>query len=201
MSKITNAMIMLKKLLNKRLYTVKELSEELEISERMVRFYKDELEKAGVYIDSIRGKHGGYILYDDHLLPKLRISKYDIEALKEVIEKIDNEVLNKQLNILLKKIQYDYIDTIRIEKTLPKNIDDKEALNIIANCVTNQFKLKIWYESLSKEIKERIIHPSAIFLHGEDDWVVAAFCELRAEVRLFNLNRIKIIEELKIKFK
>jgi predicted DNA-binding transcriptional regulator YafY len=201
MSKITNSIIMIKKLLNHRLYTIKELSEEIEVSERMIRFYKDELEKAGIYIESIRGKNGGYILYDEHLLPKLRISKYDIEALKDIIDTSDNEVLNKQLNILLKKIQYDYIDTIKLEKALPKKTDEKEMLNIISECVTNHLKVKIWYESLNKEIKERVIQPSAIFLHGKDDWVIAAFCELRAEVRLFNLNRIHKLEELKIIFK
>lgn len=48
MSKISNVLLMLQYLENDRKYSIKELSEKLEVSERMVRCYKDELEKAGI---------------------------------------------------------------------------------------------------------------------------------------------------------
>ena len=35
-------------------YSIKELSEELEVSPRMIRVYKDELEKAGIYLHTIK---------------------------------------------------------------------------------------------------------------------------------------------------
>ena len=50
MSKISNVIMMLQYLENGRKYNIKELAERLEVSERMIRNYKEELEKAGIYI-------------------------------------------------------------------------------------------------------------------------------------------------------
>ncbi|MBR4693706.1 MAG: WYL domain-containing protein [Bacilli bacterium] len=62
MSKISNVIMMLQYLSNGRKYSIKELSEKLEVTPRMIRVYKEELEKAGIYIDSIMGPYGGYVL-------------------------------------------------------------------------------------------------------------------------------------------
>ena len=68
MSKISNVILMLQYLENGRKYNVKELSKKLEVSERMIRVYKEELEKAGIYIDTIMGPYGGYVLIVLNLL-------------------------------------------------------------------------------------------------------------------------------------
>ncbi len=39
-------------------YTCQQLAKMLEISPRMVRLYKDELEKEGIYIETFLGKEG-----------------------------------------------------------------------------------------------------------------------------------------------
>ena len=44
MSKISNVILMLQYLENGRKYNIKELSDKLEVSERMIRIYKEELE-------------------------------------------------------------------------------------------------------------------------------------------------------------
>jgi predicted DNA-binding transcriptional regulator YafY len=62
MSKIANVLTMLELLSHGRKYSIKELSERLEVTNRMIRLYKEELEKAGIYIDTIRGPYGGYVL-------------------------------------------------------------------------------------------------------------------------------------------
>ena len=56
MSKISNVITMLQLLNTGRKYSIKELSERLEVSERMSRVYKDELEKAGMCVDTIMGR-------------------------------------------------------------------------------------------------------------------------------------------------
>ena len=62
MSKVSKNIKMLDILSSGRRYSCKELADKLEISPRMVRLYKDELEKDGIYIDSFYGKDGGYQL-------------------------------------------------------------------------------------------------------------------------------------------
>jgi len=62
MSKISNVITMLQILSNGRKYSIEQLSSMLEVTPRMVRVYKEELEKAGIFIDTIRGPYGGYVL-------------------------------------------------------------------------------------------------------------------------------------------
>lgn len=69
MSKLSNVLMMLQLLQNGRKYSIEELSEKLEVSPRMVRQYKEELEYAGIYIETIRGPYGGYVLNQNIKLP------------------------------------------------------------------------------------------------------------------------------------
>ena len=114
MSKISNVLIMLEYLSSGRKYSIKELSEKIEVSPRMIRVYKEEIEKAGIYIDTIKEKRKCYIEY---------------------------------------------------------------------------------YSKDKKMITERTIHPYDLILIG-NEWGVAAYCEVKDEIRHFYINRIKKIELL-----
>ncbi|MDF2883916.1 MAG: Helix-turn-helix, type 11 domain protein [Clostridiaceae bacterium] len=61
MSKIGNACNMIKLLAENGKMSCKELADKLEVSERMIRKYIQDLEQAGIYIDSMRGRGGGYV--------------------------------------------------------------------------------------------------------------------------------------------
>lgn len=70
MSKLSNAIMLLRLLQNGQKYSIKELSSKLEVSPRMIREYKNELELAGIFIESIRGPYGGYYLNQNIRLPE-----------------------------------------------------------------------------------------------------------------------------------
>ena len=64
--------------------------------------------------------------------------------------------------------------------------------------IKNKHKIEIQYNSVNSGITKRIIHPAELFCYI-DKWYVAAFCELRNEIRLFKLEDIleyKVLEEL-----
>lgn len=86
MGKIGNVLTMLKILENGQKYTVKELAERLEVSKRMIKIYKSELEKAGIYIETLYGPYGGYVYNHKN--------NYDIEFNYSDIDNIEN-ILNK----------------------------------------------------------------------------------------------------------
>ena len=56
MSKVSNVLEMLELLSSGRKYQIAELAEKLEVSPRMIRVYKEECEKAGIYIDTEIGR-------------------------------------------------------------------------------------------------------------------------------------------------
>lgn len=151
MSKIANMLNMLQILKDNNIHSISSLSERLEVSERMIRQYKLELEQAGIYLKSYTGKYGGYKIDNNNNFFK-----------------IENEVKEK-MYIIMKK------------------------------AIANKNKVKIKYKSINSGKTERIIHPAELFMYI-DKWYIAAFCELRKEIRLFKLDDIIEYEVLTEKY-
>ena len=101
MSKLSNVLTMLEYLSSGKKYSIKELSERLEVSPRMIRVYKDELEKAGIYIDSVKGPYGGYVLNQDINIPKRFITPNNIKVSnKEYLNVINKAIKEKSKCII-----------------------------------------------------------------------------------------------------
>ena len=67
MSKIANMLNMLQILKDKKIHSISDLANQLEVSERMIRQYKVELEQAGIYLKSYTGKYGGYRIDENNI--------------------------------------------------------------------------------------------------------------------------------------
>ena len=72
MSKVANMLNMLQILKDKNIHSISSLAERLEVSERMIRQYKLELEQAGIYLKSYTGKFGGYQLDENSNFLKIK---------------------------------------------------------------------------------------------------------------------------------
>ena len=151
MSKVANMLNMLQILKDKNIHSISSLAKKLEVSERMIRQYKSELEQAGIYLKSYTGKYGGYKIDENSNFLKIK-----------------NEVKEKMYLVMKKAI-------------------------------ANNNKVKIKYKSVNSGITERIIHPAELFIYL-DKWYIAAFCELRNEIRLFKLDDIIEYEILAEKY-
>ena len=67
----------------------------------MIRVYKDELEKAGIYIDSVKGPYGGYVLNQDINIPKRFITPNNIKVSnKEYLNVINKAIKEKSKCII-----------------------------------------------------------------------------------------------------
>lgn len=201
MSKISNVFTMLELLSNNRKYSIKELSERLEVSKRMVRLYKEELEKAGIYIDSIKGPYGGYILNLDFKLPTRGFSLYDVQLLEnslKLLQKDQKFTFNQEYLNLIDKVRgiYQGSQKKNVNKLLNQG-DNKGKYNLISNAIKNKNKVWIDFLLLDGQTIERIIHPCNLFIYN-NSWYVGAFCELRSEIRHFRFERIvnyKLLDE------
>ena len=97
MSKISNVLTMLEYLSSGKKYSIAELSEKLEVTPRMIRVYKDEIEKAGIYIDTIKGPYGGYVLNQNINVPKRFITPNEINVKnKEFFNLISRAIKEKR---------------------------------------------------------------------------------------------------------
>ena len=97
MSKISNVLTMLEYLSSGKKYSITELSEKLEVTPRMIRVYKDEIEKAGIYIDTIKGPYGGYVLNQNINVPKRFIipSEINIES-RKIFNQVNRAIKEKR---------------------------------------------------------------------------------------------------------
>lgn len=191
MSKVANVILMLQYLQNGRKYTIQELSEKLEVSPRMVRVYKEELEKAGIFVDTIMGPYGGYVLSQNIKIPSRRFTKEDYEFLK-ILSLASDEA--EKLNLIADKIYGAYMDNQTDKIELKK--DEKNNYNVLTRAIKEKRKVKINYFSLTDNAKrERIIRPYDLFLYP-NGWGCVAFCEFRNHLRSFELKRISDIELL-----
>ena len=166
MSKISNVLLMLQYLESGRKYNIRELAEKLEVSERMVRVYKEELEKSGIYIDTIMGPY------------------------------VDENDKN-QLELLADKVRGMYFETK--DEGIELKDELKTNYNLLTRAIKEKRKVKINYYSYKHGNMDRIIHPYDMFLYNSG-WGCAAFCELRKDLRHFELKRINKIELLEEKF-
>ena len=160
MSKVSNAITMLNLLSTGKKYTVEELSNILEVTPRMVRCYKEELEKAGIYIDTIMGPYGGYVLNKTIKLPERRFSKKDTELLEKYLEKNNDPDLKE----LKDKIMGVYISNKARKESLKLNEEETRKYNILTRAMKEKRKVAICYDSLNKGKTERVIEPAELFL-------------------------------------
>ena len=73
----------------------------------------------------------------------------------------------------------------------------KKNYNILSRAIKERKKVEILYYSYEKGENLRIIYPIDLYLYY-DSWYVSAFCELRNDMRHFELKRIsniKLLEE------
>jgi predicted DNA-binding transcriptional regulator YafY len=185
MSKISNVITLVELLSTGRKYSIRELSDILEVSPRMVRIYKEELEKAGIYIDTINGPYGGYVLNTSVRLPIRKFNSNDYKLLDKYIEnEIDINKKNK-LILLQDKIKGVYIGSKNENKELEQDNEKR--------------KVRIKYYSYGTGENIRTIDPAEMFLF-QDGWYCCAYCELKKDIRHFELKRIIEIELLEEKF-
>ncbi len=199
MSKISNVLTMIQLLQSGRKYSITELSNKLEVSERMIRVYKEDIEKAGIYIDTIMGPYGGYILNQTVRMPIRKFKMKDVKLLDRYIafEK-DKEIKNK-LILLQDKIKGVYIGSKQEEKELNLKDEIGKKYNLLTRAIKEKRKVKILYYSYGKGENERVIDPAEMFLF-HDGWYCSAFCEKKQDIRHFELKRIIKYELLNEKY-
>jgi Predicted transcriptional regulator len=197
MSKISNALTFIQLLSSGKKYSVDELSKKLEVTPRMVRVYKEELEKAGIYIDTIRGPYGGYVLNQSIKMPTRKFNSKDFNLLINLSKEMKDEKIKDELIILSDKVRGIYYGS-KFEKTELKD-ETLSKYNALTRAIKENRKVKILYYSYNKGENERVIRPYDMFLFP-NGWGCAAFCEMKQDLRHFDLNRIRKFELLNEKF-
>lgn len=212
MSRVSNALNMYFLLQSRGLMNVREIAEELEVTPRMVKEYKKDLEMAGIYISSKRGSNGGYYLDNKRSFAILNITEGEISALKMAKEAINSgkyhfatefELLVSKIlnNLENKESKIYYYNKNFIE--LDDIVKDEKNIWIDINLAINQKKqIEMEYGALKEkglEITKRVVNPYGIFDYKGATYFYG-FCHRANDIRFFKLSRICAYKILQTKF-
>lgn len=152
------------------IYPVKELSEKIGVTERMIRYYKEEISSNGIMIESFKGPNGGYFMLDK-IKNYTNINEYDLQLLDNIyniLEKSQFKDLEKYKEFMEKvKNMYSVID----EKSkyifhIKRESFDKIEKKIIS-AMEKQEKIEIIYNNLDGTKSQRVIHPIQLFQYKD----------------------------------
>ncbi|WP_162880761.1 helix-turn-helix transcriptional regulator [Paraliobacillus sediminis] len=207
MSKVSNCLSMIELLLARKKMKLEELAEELEVKPRMIRTYKDELEKAGIYVESERGANGGYSLNKQTFLPIRNFDENEIQQLQIAIKSFLSRKPDESATL-----QHAFEKIKAAQRDLDLNSRHFYFANdyLINNEVGNaSAHYKLLYEAFNKsksveisyiaastnETTRRIIHPYAFVVYDENLYCTA-FCEAKQAMRNFKIMRIQEVSIL-----
>ena len=200
----------LTQLQTRRTLTATELAKKFSVSTRTI--YRDirALEQAGVPVLTEEGK--GYRLMEGYRVPPVMFTEKQANAL----------ILAEQLVLKNKDTSFvnDYIEAVeKVKAVLGYNVKDKAMLlaertrfelnvksakssNNLSDlqlALTNFLVIKIEYINEAGSISDRFIEPFAL-VSTTENWLLIAWCRLRAEFRYFRIDRIRKLEVLDEKF-
>lgn len=188
-----------------RLWRAADLSEKLEVSERTI--YRDiaDLVGSGVPIDGEAGV--GYLMRAGYDLPPLMFSHDEMVALvagarmvrafggarmamgaEDALSKID-AILPDDARAKVERISINAMQTGIVTDELRIRIDRLEK------AVEERQRLKVSYGDAQGTKSDRTVRPLGLWFWGKV-WTLVAWCELRADFRIFRLDRMVDINEL-----
>ncbi len=185
MSKLGNTLAMLKILETGRKYSVKELSEMLEVSPRMIKEYKAALDQAGIYIDTVYGVYGGYV-YNSKNNYDVTFNFSDLQVLERVIGEIrpqdrdDFEHLVEKIRTIV--IYSDYKNDVDEEDVKESN----KKYNMISKAIKEGKSIIIIHKG-----KENVFQPHTVSFY-KDYIYFTGFSENDQDLRTYNLNEINL---------
>lgn len=184
----------------RQLTTAAELARRLEVSPRTI--YRDvaDLMSNGVPIDGEAGL--GYMMRDGYDLPPLMFTQDEVTALVAGARLLRawggaamalgaENALDKIETVLppdaLKKAQ-----SVHVYATMPLDLDDvaRARLDAMDAHIETNERLQLAYLDKAGNATNRNVRPLGIWFWGQV-WTLIAWCELRADFRMFRVDRIK----------
>jgi predicted DNA-binding transcriptional regulator YafY len=185
----------------KRIVKASDLAKKFAVSARTI--YRDikALEQAGVPIITEEGK--GYSLMEGYRLPPIMFTETEANALitaeQLVLTNKDasfvkeyTEAIHKIKAVLKNNTKYK-ADLLSNRIVFRNNTSQDRTSNYLATlqlALTNYTLLHIHYYSPEGNASSRSIEPFALY-STQENWVLIAWCRLRADFRAFRLDRIQ----------
>lgn len=207
--KIERLLSIIMLLLEKRVISANTLAKKFEVSKRTIYRDIETLEYAGFPIIAYPGVNGGFGLIDTFKIHTLTFNDYEKQKILNALQ-VQEQLMPFQESTANINQKLQVIQDIPIKNpnmkltsaTLHNPIVEKQTnqkLEELYVALIEKQKVKITYITASGDFSNRIILPLELTLQN-GSWYLRAYCELRKDIRLFKITRIRKIEVLQINF-
>lgn len=185
-------------LLGGKRWTVPQLAQTLEVSERTIRRDIDALSAAGIPIYTTMGRSGGVHLVAGFVLDRALLSKQQQDEILCGLQTLraagipQGKALLDELSGLFGSTptrQWLHTDF----SAWGERAENRARFSLIQQAILQNHLLQISYHATESGFSEREIEPVRLCFRGQD-WYVQAFCRMRQEFRTFKLSRMEHIE-------
>lgn len=181
-----------------------EMAERLEVDTRTIRRYVMILRERGIPVEMKRGRYGGYSLPAGYRQP-LALTKQEALALTYGLLGEGQHALGlgederartlRKVTRVLPAATRELIQRLdgAVTWATPPNASDADAvpdcLDTLVGAIQTHSRLNVHYRAQSGEISERAVDPYQV-INRFGRWYLVGFCHLRADQRVFRLDRI-----------
>lgn len=188
-------------LLQKEKVTISQLAERFEVSCRTIQRDIDNICKAGIPIVSMQGYGGGLSIAEGYKIDKTILTQKELSAIFMGLKSVDSISKYTYTQSLMEKLTYEksaiLSDQNRIIIDLASfyQVSLTEKIDLIKQAINNKELISFQYYSEKGE-SERTIEPYFIVFRWFS-WYVYGYCLTRQDYRLFKLNRLSKLQNLK----
>jgi predicted DNA-binding transcriptional regulator YafY len=201
-SSVENIIKMIRILQNEACVSGQELAFRIGVSVKTIQKYKQDLDQIHIFIETKKGRYGGYYL--DKTVLEIHSGLSDAELTALIDSK--NYILNDRnfpkscevLNAIDKVIQNEKLVTATRRKISLANGGGKGfsggferiKLDKIQAAIKDQRMLYMEYSDYQTGITECVIHPYGL-INIAGKYLIIAYCEQRDEILGFNVDKIR----------
>lgn len=206
MNRSANCIQMLQLLKSRELLSREELASLLDTNIRNIAEYRKELEMAGYVIESVRGKHGGYRMMNDHVLKVPGFTSSQRKAIQETIHFLSSHPdflfqhdFIEAMDKLKAGMEFESKDT-QVYMSQSINISDKikEMIKVMEEAKDLQQSIELTYQSMNRSRSEKvIIHPYEIIYYKNSYYCIAYSLKAKDfRIYKFSEERMKNVEKI-----
>ena len=191
-------------LLQKEKTTISQLAERFEVSGRTIQRDIDHICKAGIPIVSMQGYGGGLSIAEGYKINQTILTQEELSAIFMGLKSVDSVSKYTYTQSLMEKFAYKERavlsghNRIIIDLASFYQVSLTEKIELIKQAINNQELIKFQYYSEKGE-SERTIEPYFIIFRWSA-WYVYGYCLMKEDYRLFKLNRLSKLQNLKTSY-
>lgn len=210
-SAVENIIKMIRILQNESCVSGQDLAYRLGVSVKTIQKYKQDLDQMHIYIETKKGRYGGY--YIDHSILELHASLSD-EELSALIDAKNYLELDKKFPKTQELMGA--VDKVLQNERMANSAKNKASINKLSGpgyrggferikleklqaAIREEKIVFIEYDDNALENFDSLIHPYSL-IQMDGKFALIAFCESRGDVKLFHVELIRHLATTKYQF-